>query len=257
MERAGKSSSVLSLTVDSQRGAGMLICADEQDALITIAAADRDELERLVRDRHTARKVVWRARIVLCAEGLPAGAIAAATGKSQLTVRRWRRRFLAKGVLGAVEGRQPSAAPQAADGGEDRRGGSHDASHQAAERDPLERSAPLAAAVGLSTSSIQRIWSAHGLKPHLAKTFKLSRDPNFAARGRDASPARRQPTRASEHDQPSIHDCASGPAQGRPVARAAHLHIARGRSRPAATPGSRNVRHSNRHGQDRCDTSWP
>jgi hypothetical protein len=32
---------------------------------ITIVAADRDELERLVRDRNTAQKVVWRARIVL------------------------------------------------------------------------------------------------------------------------------------------------------------------------------------------------
>jgi transposase-like protein len=70
---------------------------------ITIEAADRDELERLVRDRNTAQKVVWRARIVLlAAEGLPAGAIAAASGKSQLTVRRWRRRFLAKGVQGLL-----------------------------------------------------------------------------------------------------------------------------------------------------------
>ena len=51
---------------------------------ITVTAADRDELERLVRDRNTAQKVVWRARIVLlAAEGLQAGAIAAATGKSQ------------------------------------------------------------------------------------------------------------------------------------------------------------------------------
>ena len=31
---------------------------------ITIDAADRDELEGLVRDRNTAQKVVWRARIV-------------------------------------------------------------------------------------------------------------------------------------------------------------------------------------------------
>jgi hypothetical protein len=34
---------------------------------ITIAAADREELERLVRDRNTAQKVVWRGRIVLLA----------------------------------------------------------------------------------------------------------------------------------------------------------------------------------------------
>jgi len=69
-----------------------------------VEAADRDELERLVRDRNIAQKVVCRARIVLlAAEGLPAGAIAAASGKSQLTVRRWRRRFLAKGVEGLLK----------------------------------------------------------------------------------------------------------------------------------------------------------
>jgi transposase len=85
---------------------------------ITIEAADRDELERLVRDRNTAQKVVWRARIVLlAAEGLQAGAIAAATGKSQLTVRRWRRRFLAKGVVGLLKdaSRPPRRKPLTAE----------------------------------------------------------------------------------------------------------------------------------------------
>jgi hypothetical protein len=46
-------------------------------------------MERLVRDRNTPQKVVWRARIVLLAsDGLTAEAIAAAVGKSLLTVRR-------------------------------------------------------------------------------------------------------------------------------------------------------------------------
>ena len=30
-----------------------------------------------------------------------------------------------------------------------------------------------------------KIWAAHGLKPHLTKTFKLSRDPNFVAKVED------------------------------------------------------------------------
>ena len=37
----------------------------------------------------------------------------------------------------------------------------------------------LAKVVALSPSSIQRIWAAHGLKPHLTKTFKLSNDKQF------------------------------------------------------------------------------
>src|SRR5712664_3296882 len=71
---------------------------------ISISAADRERLEQLVRDRNTPQKVVWRARIVLlAADGLTAVAIAAATGKSVLTVRRWRRRYMAKGVDGLLK----------------------------------------------------------------------------------------------------------------------------------------------------------
>jgi transposase len=40
-------------------------------------------------------------------------------------------------------------------------------------------------AAGISYSSVQRIWKAHGLKPHRIKTFKLSRDKNFAAKVQD------------------------------------------------------------------------
>src|SRR5271167_197983 len=43
----------------------------------------------------------------------------------------------------------------------------------------------MAAAAGVSYSSVQRIWRAHELKPHLVKTFKVSRDKNFAAKVED------------------------------------------------------------------------
>jgi len=43
----------------------------------------------------------------------------------------------------------------------------------------------MAAAAGISYSSVQRIWHAHGLKPHLVKTFKVSRHRNFAAKVQD------------------------------------------------------------------------
>src|SRR3979411_1942668 len=71
---------------------------------IWISAADRQRLERLVRDRNTPQKVVWRARIVLLAsDGLTAGGIRAGGGKSLLTVRRWRRRYMAKGMDGLLK----------------------------------------------------------------------------------------------------------------------------------------------------------
>ena len=38
----------------------------------------------------------------------------------------------------------------------------------------------MAKATGISEAAVRRIWHAHGLKPHLIKTFKISNDPQFA-----------------------------------------------------------------------------
>jgi transposase len=43
----------------------------------------------------------------------------------------------------------------------------------------------MAKASGVSKASVQRIWNAHGLKPHLVKTFKLSNDPHFVEKLKD------------------------------------------------------------------------
>src|SRR5438477_2632427 len=37
----------------------------------------------------------------------------------------------------------------------------------------------MAKRAGVSSATVQRIWSARGLKPHLINTFKLSNDPRF------------------------------------------------------------------------------
>lgn len=82
---------------------------------ISCSAADCERSERLVRDRNTPQKVVWRARIVLLAsDRLTAEGIAAAVGKSPHGP------ALASAVYGqgsrrAAEGRDPPVAGQAAD----------------------------------------------------------------------------------------------------------------------------------------------
>ena len=43
----------------------------------------------------------------------------------------------------------------------------------------------MAKSAGISYTSVQRIWRAHGLKPHLIKTFKVSRDKNFTSKVED------------------------------------------------------------------------
>ena len=152
---------------------------------ISVSRADRERLQRLVRDRNTPQKVVWRARIVvLAADGRQAIEIAAAVGKSTLTVRRWRRRYRDKGVDGLLRDatRPPRRKPLTLEKIK------HVVRMTLRER-PVDAThwslSSMAAAQGLSRSSIQRIWSSHGLKPHLMETFKVSRDPNFAAKVKD------------------------------------------------------------------------
>src|SRR4030095_5488546 len=152
---------------------------------IAISTTDRDRLERLVRDRNTPQKVVWRARIVLLAsDGLTAEAIAAAVGKSLLTVRRWRHRFMATGVAGRLrEATRPSRVkplpPEKV----------KEVVHMTLHAKPPNAThwsvRSMAKAAGISYSSVQRIWHAHALKPHLVDTFKVSRDKNFATKVED------------------------------------------------------------------------
>ena len=152
---------------------------------IQVPAEDRERLERLVRDRNTPQKVVWRARIVMLAgDGTKAGQIARRVGRSVLTVRRWRRRYVAQGVDGLLKdatrppGRKPLSArkiKQVVD--LTLREKPPNATHWSVRT--------MAARAGIAPSSVQKIWKAHGLKPHLTRTFKLSRDPNFLAKVED------------------------------------------------------------------------
>lgn len=142
---------------------------------VSIGAADRERLERLVRDRNTPQKIVWRAQIVLSAsEGMTAEAIAAAVAKSLLTVRRWRQRYTAEGVEGLLKdatcpSRVKPLSPELI------KRVAHMTLHDKPPNATHWSGCTMAAAAGISLSSVQRIWAAHGLKPHLIKTFKVSR----------------------------------------------------------------------------------
>src|SRR6266404_6063682 len=107
---------------------------------IEVPPEDRERLVKLVRDRNTPQKIVWRSQIVLLAgEGIGAVEVARRVGKSVLTVRRWRRRYAAKGGGGVVEGRDPPGRAQAADSEENQASREPDAQREAVGRHPLER----------------------------------------------------------------------------------------------------------------------
>ena len=54
----------------------------------------------------------------------------------------------------------------------------------------------MAKAMGISHTSVQRIWDEAGLKPHLVKRFKISNDPDFEAKVTDVVGLYMNPDRA-------------------------------------------------------------
>jgi transposase len=155
------------------------------DLCIYVSPANRAQLDRLVGDRNTSRKVVWRAKIVLAAaEGLGTMAIMRRTGMSKPTVWRWQARYIAEGVEGLLRDktRPPGKKPLS------------DAIKvkvvtKTVKETPTNAThwtvRSMAKEMGISHTSVQRIWREYGLKPHLTRKFKLSNDPEFEAKVQD------------------------------------------------------------------------
>ena len=152
---------------------------------LSVTAADVDRLRALVKDRNAPQKHVWRARIVmLSAEGLGTNAIMRETGKSKTCVWRWQERFAAEGVDGLLHDKtrpsriaklNPSLAERVV----------ALTMEAPASEETHWTGAAMAKAAGVSISSVQRIWRAHGLQPHRVRQFKLSNDPRFVDKLRD------------------------------------------------------------------------
>lgn len=152
---------------------------------VDVTPADRERLLAIVADRNAPQKHVWRARIVLLtADGHGTAAIMREAGVAKTAVWRWQERFMQAGVNGLLRDKtRPSRIPPllAAIAEEvvalTLRPPPGETTHWTA--------AAIAELVGISVSSVQRIWRAHGLQPHRLRQFKLSNDPHFAAKLRD------------------------------------------------------------------------
>jgi transposase len=125
-----------------------------------------------------------RARIVLrAADGAPNKRIAAELGLHLMTVLLWRRRFQTDRLMGLHDAPRPGRVPVYG----------RDARDQLIARTLSEPPAGtthwstrrLAREVGMSTTTVWRIWRQAGLKPHRTETFKFSTDPDLVAKVRD------------------------------------------------------------------------
>jgi len=155
-----------------------------QLAPLSVTSEEREALERWTKRPKTGQALAQRARIVL----------ESATGKSNTEVARrlrinnqmvgkWRTRFLEKRLDGLLDEPRPGTPRRLSDVEVERvltmtlESTPKNATHWSTRS--------LAAACGLSRSSVHRVWQAFALAPHRSETFKLSRDPLVIDKVRD------------------------------------------------------------------------
>src|SRR5216684_2956972 len=146
-----------------------LVLSDEQRAYLATLSKSQTEPHRLV----------LRARVLLLAStGLANTEIADQVGVSRSSVIAWRERFGDEGIhkLGKVRpgrGRKPMIAPERVEG----------IVADTVQTKPAGQThwscRSMARHAGVGHATVQRIWSARGIKPHLVETFKLSNDKRF------------------------------------------------------------------------------
>jgi transposase len=146
---------------------------------ITLSAEECATLDTWIRGRRLPLRLVERARIVrMAAAGKLNQEIAKEVGVSRPTVQLWRQRFLALRLAGLEKdaprpGRIPKIPAKKV------RAVVEATLHSTPANATHWSTRSMAKAQGLSEATIRRIWKQHNLKPHLFKTFKLSRDKHF------------------------------------------------------------------------------
>lgn len=148
-------------------------------AIIVLSDDERKTLTTWSRGRSTPARLVLRAKIVLAAaDGKTNEAIAAELHTSKPAVGRWRSRFAARRTAG-IEKDAPRPGRTPAITAETVTRIVRKTTQEKPEAATHWSTRSMAKAVGVSKATVQRIWAAHGLKPHLTRTFKLSNDPHF------------------------------------------------------------------------------
>jgi len=147
------------------------------NAELSLTDEERSALERLARRRTSAQVAAARARIILsCATGTTNAAVAEVLGVAPATVGKWRRRFVAARLEGLFDEPRPGAPRTISDDQVEAvivltlKQKPKDAAHWSTRS--------MAAAMGMSQSSISLIWRAFGLPPHRPRELQaLDRPP--------------------------------------------------------------------------------
>lgn len=150
--------------------------------VIELTPEQEAELSKLARSKRSSVRLAQRAQIVLlAAQGLQNINIAQQLGIGRVQVARWRARYLESGLAGIERDLPRGAPPRKVDTAQlvalTTQSTPVAATHWSTRK--------MAAELGVSPSTVMRHWQANGLKPHLTRGFKVSRDPEFAAKLED------------------------------------------------------------------------
>ena len=149
---------------------------------IVLTNEEHAELSKLVRSKLSRVRIAQRARIVLlAANGIQNKDIAQQLGVGRVQVARWRERY-AEARLSGIERDLPRGVPPA----------KVDVARLVELTTQTKPAAAthwstrtMAAELGVSAASVSRHWRANGLKPHIVRGFKVSRDPQFVEKLED------------------------------------------------------------------------
>lgn len=152
---------------------------------IELSLMDRKKLETIKRSRASSIRARERAAIVLlAADGLENKEIALQLGQDKMKVGRWRHRYAQRGIEGILKDKsRPGRIPALPASTKSRiisltlKDKPDGATHWSR--------TSMAGRVGVSPSSVGRIWAANGIKPHRVRSFKLSNDKYFEEKLQD------------------------------------------------------------------------
>jgi putative transposase len=152
---------------------------------LVLSEDDVQQLQALANSRSLPHSIVQRAQIVLaCGAGEANTAIAKRMGLTGMTVGKWRKRYLEQGLEGLHDELRPGRPRTYED--ED----VAEVINRALQTRPTDGSThwsarSLAAATGISKSTVHRWLQTFSVQPHRQKHFKLSTDPFFVEKFRD------------------------------------------------------------------------
>ena len=152
--------------------------------MLTLSEEQRIELKSWAQSRTLPAGDVFRARLILAlSEGRSYSQIQATLRTTAPTISRWKRRFEKEGIAG-LDARHQGSQPRVAD-----------ATMQAkivrkTQQKPTDGSThwscrKMASAMGVSKSTVQRVWALTRLKPHRLDRYMASNDPQFEKKAAD------------------------------------------------------------------------